>query len=83
MKYFGNTKNIRVHRFQQKNKNNKLSNNINDALIDLRNAIIIGSIPGIENPNKIVDIVKTILDFYTQQRGKGFLWSFTVNNSNY
>ena len=83
MKYFGNTKNVRLRHFQQKNKNNKLSNNINDALIDLRNAIIIGSIPGIENPNEIVDIVETILDFYTQQRGKGFLRSFTTNNSNY
>ena len=41
-----------------KAKNNKSVNNINDTLIDLRNAIIIGVIPEIKGaiPNKIVDI---------------------------
>ena len=53
-----------------KAKNNKLVNNINDALIDLRNAIIIGAIPENENPNKIV------LDFNKQQKSKGLPLDF-------
>ena len=38
-------------------------NNINDGLIDLRNAIIRKEIPKNENPNKIVNIAEIILDF--------------------
>ena len=59
-----------------KAKNNKLVNNINYALIDLRNAIIIGAIPVNENPNKIVDIVKKIFDFNKQQKCKGLPLDF-------
>ena len=59
-----------------KTKNNKLVNNINDALIDLRNAIIVGAIPKNENPNKIVDIVEKILDINKQQKGKGLPLDF-------
>ena len=47
------------HLFKAKNE---LVNNINDALIDLRNATIIGAIPENENPSKVVNIVEKILD---------------------
>ena len=39
-------------------KNEQLVNNINDIMIDLRNAIIKIEVPENENPNKIVDILK-------------------------
>ena len=45
-------------------KNYKLVNHIIDALIDLRNAIIIEAIPENENPNKIVDVIENILNFH-------------------
>ena len=48
-------------------KNEQLVNNINDGLIDLRNAIIRKEIPQNENKKKIVDIVEKILDFDIQQ----------------
>ena len=51
-------------------KNGQLVNNINDELIDLRNARNRKEIPGNENPNKI-DIAEKILDFNKQQKGKG------------
>ena len=38
-------------------KNEQLVNNIDDGLIDLRNAIIRKEIPENKNPNKIVNIV--------------------------
>ena len=40
-------------------------------MIDLRNTIIKKEVPENENPNKIVDIVKNILEFIKQQKGKG------------
>ena len=40
-------------------------------MIDLRNAIIRKKIPENENPNKIVKIVKKILEFNKQQKDKG------------
>ena len=49
-------------------KNEQLVNDIDDKLIDLRNAIIKNEIPENENPNKIVGIVEKILDF---NKGKG------------
>ena len=52
-------------------KNGQLLNNVNNGLIDLRNAIIRKDIPANENPNKIVHIVEKILDFNKQQKGKG------------
>ena len=52
-------------------KNEQLLNNVNNGLIDLRNAIIRKDIPENENPNKIVHIVEKILDFNKQQKGKG------------
>ena len=51
-------------------KNQQLVNNLNDRLIDLRNAIARKEILENENPNKIVDIVEKILDFSKQQKGK-------------
>ena len=59
-----------------KAKNNKLVNNINDSLIDLRNAIVIGAIPENEIPKKIVDIVDKTLDFNKQQKRKGLSLEF-------
>ena len=52
-------------------KNEQLVNNINDIMIDLRNAIIKIEVPENENPNKIVDIAQNILDINKQQKGKG------------
>ena len=52
-------------------KNEQLVNNINDKIIDLRNAIIMKNTPENENLNKIVDMVEKILNFNTQQKGKG------------
>ena len=39
-------------------KSEELVNNINDGLIDLRNAIIKKEIPGNKNPNKILMLLK-------------------------
>ena len=52
-------------------KNEQLVNNVNDGLIDIRNAIIRKEIPENENPKKVVNIAKKILDFNKQQKGKG------------
>ena len=54
----------------KQNKNEKLVNNISNGLIDLRNDINRKEIPENENPEKVVDIVETILDFNKQQKGK-------------
>ena len=51
-------------------KNEKLANNINDGLIDLRNIINRREIPENQNSNKIVHIVEKILEFNKQQKGK-------------
>ena len=55
----------------KQNKNEKLVNNINNGLIDLRNNIKRKEIPENENPKRVADIVETILDFNKQQKGKG------------
>ena len=39
-------------------KSEELVNNINDGLIDLRNAIIKKEIPGNKNPNRILMLLK-------------------------
>ena len=52
-------------------KNEKLVNNINDGLIDSRNAIMKKEIPEDENPNEIVDFAEIILDSNKNQKGKG------------
>ena len=51
-------------------KSEELVNNINDGLIDLRNAIIKKEIPGNKNPNKIIDVVEKVLDFNNQGKSK-------------
>ena len=48
----------------------QLVNNINDELIDLRNAIIKSEIPENKNPNKKLDTVEKIHDFNKQQKAK-------------
>ena len=52
-------------------KKEKLVNNIDDGLIDFKNAINRKEISENENPNKIVDIVEKIHHFNKQQKGKG------------
>ena len=52
-------------------KSEQLVNSINDVFIDLRNAINRKEISENENSNKIVDIVKKIVDFNKQQKSKG------------
>ena len=55
----------------EQNKNEKLVNNINNGLIDLRSDINRKEIPENENLEKVVDIVEKILYFNKQQKGKG------------
>ena len=54
MKHFGVI--LSINYFQV--KNDQIMNNINDRLIDLRNAINRKEIPANENPKKIVNIVE-------------------------
>ena len=54
MKHFGVI--LSINCFQV--KNDQIINNINDRLIDLRNAINRKEIPANENPKKIVNIVE-------------------------
>ena len=54
MKHFGVI--LSINYFQV--KNDQIINNINDRLIDLRNAINRKEIPENENPKKIVNIVE-------------------------
>ena len=53
-------------------KNDKILNNINTRLIDLRNDINRKEILEKQNPKKVVDIVDKILDFNKQKRVKDF-----------
>ena len=55
----------------KQNKNEKLINNINNELIDLRNDINRKEIPENEDPKKVTNIVEKILDFNKQQKSKG------------
>ena len=55
----------------KQNKNEKLVNNINNGLIDLRNDINSKEIPENENPKKVANIAEKILDFNKQQKFKG------------
>ena len=57
--------------FKVKAKNERLVNNVNDGLNDLRKVVIRKEILENENPNKIIDIVEKIRDFNKQQKGKG------------
>ena len=49
---------------------NQAKNKANYALIDLRNAVNKKKIPK-KNPDKVIKIVETALDFNIQQKGKG------------
>ena len=57
--------------FKVKAKNERLVNNVNDGLNDLRKVVIRKEILENENPNKIIDIVEKIRDFNKQQKSKG------------
>ena len=52
----------------KQNKNEKLVNNANKGLIDLRNDMNRKKIPENENPKKVADNLKKILDFNTQDK---------------
>ena len=52
-------------------KKEQLLDNVNNEMIGLRNAIFRKQISENENRNKIVEIVKKVLDFNKQQEGKG------------
>ena len=52
-------------------KNEKLVNDMNDGLIDLRNAINRKKIHKNENQEKLVNIVEKIFHFNKRQKGKG------------
>ena len=60
---------IRSYHFWQK-VSNQAKNKANYALIDLRNAVNKKKIPK-KNPDKVIKIVETALDFNIQQKGKG------------
>ena len=53
------------------NINNEIVKQINDSLTELKNNIRRKRIPENENINKIIDIIKKILDFNKQQKVKG------------
>ena len=48
--------------YADKTENKKIVNNVNNALIDLRNAVNKKEIPSNKNPEKVVDIVEEILN---------------------
>ena len=51
-------------------KSEQLVNNVNDGLIDLRNANNKKNVPEKENPEEVVNIVEKIIHFNKQQRVK-------------
>ena len=55
----------------KQDKNEKLVNNINNGLNDLRNDVSRKEIPGNKNPKKAVDIVEKVPDVSKQRKGKG------------
>ena len=55
------------------NKNEKLVNNINNGLIDLRNDINRKEIPKNKNSGKVADIVEKILTLISNEKVKDFL----------
>ena len=52
-------------------KDNKAENEVNDSSTNLRNAVNKEEIPKVENLDKVIKIIKRILDFNNQQKGKG------------
>ena len=59
----------------RQNKNEKIVNDINNGLIDLRNDPKRKEIPKNENPKKVFDIVKKIINFNTNSEGINILTS--------
>ena len=55
------------------NKTDKIVEDINETLINLRNSFNSKEIPENENHKNIVNIVGTILDFNKQQKSKDVL----------
>ena len=55
------------------NKTDKIVEDINETLINLRNSFNSEEIPENENHKNIVNIVGTILDFNKQQKSKDVL----------
>ena len=51
-------------------KNEKIANHVNNALIDLRNAVSRKEIPKNENLDKVINIVEEMLNFNKQQKRK-------------
>ena len=51
-------------------KNEKIVNEVNDSLMELRNDANRKQNPEKENPVKIIDIVEKILEFSKQQKDK-------------
>ena len=51
---------------KNQSENEKMINQVNDALIDLRNRIKKKEVPENENPNEAIDIVEKVLDFNKQ-----------------
>ena len=52
-------------------KNEKIVNHVNNVLIDLKNAVNRKEIPKNRKPNKVIDIVEGILKFNKQQKWRG------------
>ena len=50
-------------------KDNKAENEVNDSSTNLRNAVNKEEIPKVENLDKVIKIIKRILDFNNQQKG--------------
>ena len=50
----------------------KIVNEVNNTLIDWRNALNKKEIPKKENPDEVIYIVEKILEFNKQQEGRGF-----------
>ena len=59
-------------------KGNKAEKEVKDSLTNLRNAVNKEEIPKVENLDKVIKIIKRILDFNNQQKGK-WLKIFTSN----
>ena len=50
-------------------KDNNAKNEVNDSSTNLRNAVNKEEIPKVENLDKVIKIIKRILDFNNQQKG--------------
>ena len=69
-RYFKN-QNKDLHKSDE-DKNEKIVNHANNALIQLRNAVNRKQIPHNENSDKVIYIVDKVLNFNNQQKGKRF-----------